>query len=107
MSSGYKETTDAQMAALAALTTDEVMSVYSGKDGKCCCGCAGKHSYNSKHREAGTNRAGYEVTVNDAMVTKALKLVQAATKENVMVGDNHYATVVGSRLYIVYPLASA
>jgi hypothetical protein len=36
------------MKNILSVTTDQVMSVYSGKHG-CACGCRGKHSYNSKH----------------------------------------------------------
>ena len=33
---------------LASVTVDQVMSVYSGKAGRCYCGCSGNHRYASK-----------------------------------------------------------
>jgi hypothetical protein len=94
------------MIDIRNLLTSEVLSVYSGKDGKCCCGCAGKYSYNSLHIAAGSKNRGYEVTrdeVNDRMICKVLNIVASA--ENIKIGDNNISTVVGNRLYIVYPLA--
>jgi len=34
------------------------MSVYNGKAHKCCCGCAGTHSYNSTHVVAASANRG-------------------------------------------------
>lgn len=48
---------------------EDVVSVYSGKANRCCCGCSGKHTYSSAHRD--TVRRGYEVLdeeVNDRSV---------------------------------------
>jgi hypothetical protein len=33
------------------IDVSNVFQVYSGKQGKCCCGCSGKHTYHSIHRE--------------------------------------------------------
>lgn len=92
--------------AVRGLTVGQVMSVYSGRDGACCCGCAGKHSYASQYRDvAGTNR-GYEVTddeVSDAAVARVLGLIQKSADEAEFDGD--MATLVqGKRLYVVYLL---
>jgi hypothetical protein len=103
----YEPLTLAQAQELGAMTVAEVSSVYSGKDGKCCCGCSGKHSYSKAHQAAAGERRGYAVgddEVNDRMVAKVLRLLQAAKPEDVMAGKNHYATVVGQRLYVVYPV---
>lgn len=91
---------------LQALTTADVLSVYSGKDGKCCCGCAGKHSYNSAHVAEGTKSRGYAVTaedVSDKNVKRILRLVQAQAALGLAEGEyNYYSAVVGKRLYLVY-----
>lgn len=86
------------------LTTDDVLSVYSGKDKKCCCGCSGKHSYSSKFVvEAGLNR-GYDVKseeVSDAQITRVLNII----KKNSEIAEfayDHVAVVVGARIYIAY-----
>jgi hypothetical protein len=66
-------------ALLAAVTLDQVMSVYSGKVGRCYCGCSGNHRYASKHREAASKDRGYPVfmdEVNDRQVKKIFKIVK-------------------------------
>jgi hypothetical protein len=71
------------LGTLAALTPSDVRSVYSGKDGACCCGCKGNHRYNSQHVAAASKDRGYEVgpdEVNDRQVAKVLKIVQAAAQ---------------------------
>lgn len=50
---------------------ENVMSVYNGVNGACACGCAGKHTYASAHREAAGIDRGYPVRddeVNDRIV---------------------------------------
>ena len=98
---------------IASLTTDDVQSVYSGKPG-CCCGCNGKHRYNSKHVLSGSKNRGYEVTadeVNDKQVKKVLNIVKKnalLAAEEYSAGQNHFAVEVtngmSTRLYIVYPV---
>jgi len=95
-----------------ALTTDDVMSVYSGKDGSCCCGCSGKHSYNPKHRVVAGRHRGYVIDdneVNPAMVKKVLRIVQEDAAADMPTLDvdgfgygDYVSTVRGGRLYVVY-----
>jgi len=68
------------------LTPEQVTSAYSGTDGKCCCGCAGKH---------------FDSTT---MKTRVLRQVQLLAAEGVEVdfGGTYVAAVRGTRLYIVY-----
>lgn len=61
---------------------ENIKSVYSGKDGKCCCGCAGKHSEDQKQKT---------------------RIVNILNKdENTKVEDYGAYTVIGNRLYIAY-----
>jgi hypothetical protein len=85
------------------LTTDDIISVYSGRNGACCCGCSGTHWYNSKYKALGSKSRGYAVKdeeVNDRQVKRILNIIKKADK----VEDDYtcLATVVGNRLYIVY-----
>lgn len=84
------------------INPSDISSVYSGKDGKCCCGCAGKHTYASATREAAGKHRGYPITddeVNNATVRLIVSKMNAAGPEE---DGNHYHVTVGSRLYIAY-----
>lgn len=97
-------------------TIEQVMSVYSGKDNCCCCGCAGKHYYASEHMKAASRRRGYAVDeseVSDKMVTKVFNMVAKAITEDidsVSVSSRPTASKLpvchsistGTRRYIVY-----
>jgi hypothetical protein len=85
------------------LQFEDVLSVYSGRDGACCCGCSGTHSYNSLYKDLGSKTRGYPVTdreLNDRQVRRVLNIIKKAEK----VEDDRVciSTVVGKRLYIVY-----
>jgi hypothetical protein len=98
--------TDQELAALASLTTDQVVTVYSGRAGKCCCGCAGNHRVNSKHAALATERRGYAhdpKDVNDRQVAKVLGLVRANAKD-AEAGMGNFSVVLENRLYVVYTL---
>lgn len=84
----------------------DIMHVYSGKAGRCCCGCSGKHTYAKAYqKEAGVDR-GYPVKdceCNDRMVAKVVRII----RENVEICEvtaDYVAVTIGSRLYIAYPL---
>jgi len=97
------------------LEISQIASVYSGKDGKCCCGCSGKHYYAKAHQAASSKNRGYEVTddeVSDRMVKKVVTKIndvmampadiQRAYQLDV---DSSYVSIVdGTRLYIAYYL---
>jgi hypothetical protein len=64
------------------IAIDTIKQVYSGKDGKCCCGCAGKHSTDQKQKT---------------------RIVNILNKdENTKVEETYAFTVIGSRLYVAY-----
>ena len=70
------------------LTIANVVSAYSGRNGKCCCGCSGTH---------------YTAAENPAQVTRILnKITNTRTPENVEELSNCVCLVVGRRLYIAY-----
>lgn len=98
---------------VATLTTSDVLSVYSGKNGSCCCGCAGKHTYNPEHRELGAVRRGYKLDgnlipldddeINGATITRVLNIIKKNERGDTVVGsDDNVSCVVGNRLYVVY-----
>lgn len=94
---------------VAKLDFDNVLSVYSGKDGHCCCGCSGKHYYRSNYREEAGKVRGYEVSddeVSDKMVRKIWNIVMDAAQAGTAEWDDQYrefaTAVIGKRQYIVY-----
>ena len=89
---------------MSLLKVENVMSVYSGKANKCCCGCAGKHSYNPDYRvEAGLDR-GYAVDndeLNPTMIRKVVGLMWE-NADQVLPEADHLVLQLGERVYIAY-----
>ncbi len=92
------------------VTVDNVMSVYSGRPHTCCCGCAGKHTYNSKHVKVASRDRGYKVTPAE-IGDRTVALVLNKLKRNSTCIDmyphgayNFFSGIVGNRLYVVYML---
>jgi hypothetical protein len=87
-----------------------IEAVYSGKDGRCCCGCSGKHTYASKYQKAAGERRGYEVTddeVSDRTVKLIVNKIRSASpdqRQDNLEGSyrGYHAAVIGERLYIAY-----
>ena len=87
------------------LDKSAVVSVYSGRNNTCCCGCAGTHYYNSKLQDIGTIQRGYPVIddeLNDGMVTKIVNLINNNPDKIDYEEDNFISIVIGKRLYIAY-----
>jgi len=91
------------------------MSVYSGINGKCCCGCAGKHTYASKHQKIASKDRGYKVG-DEEVCDKTVKLIVNKMNKHLAIPGNKpeytnkkmlkklVSIVVGRRLYIAYKL---
>lgn len=87
-----------------AIEREQVASVYSGRDGKCCCGCAGRHSYAAAHREWASANRGYPVSdddINESAVTRIVNIINA-NRATARRASNHAYVVLGARLYIAY-----
>jgi hypothetical protein len=116
--------TDEVKSLLAAVTLDQVMRVYSGKIGKCYCGCSGNYWCASAHREVAGKDRGYPISddeINDRMVKRVLKIVKenfSYDRETCREGMEpynlqgeagnkfvtHFTAEVGNRSYTVYLL---
>jgi hypothetical protein len=81
-----------RLASLAEKTSN----VYSGRDGRCCCGCSGIHRRSTKFAKENS----YDV-YNDAFVKKVVRIIQA-NSEQAFEGGNHVYVVIGDRLYVAY-----
>ena len=85
------------------LTLDNVASVYSGKRGMCCCGCAGKHTYASALRAEASKSRGYEVRdeeINDRTVKMIFNKFMKNEFEKIR--DTCYSYETDTRLYVLY-----
>jgi hypothetical protein len=94
------------MIAIENLLTDDVLWAYSGKVGHCCCGCAGKYSYNSKNRTLGMER-GYHITdadVNDTEVKRTLQLMQECSAAVWKIAHDQWTLKIGDSLYMLMSL---
>jgi hypothetical protein len=87
---------------------ENVSSVYSGKRNRCCCGCAGKHTYSSVHQEWSGENRGYSVS-NDEVNDRTVKLIYNKVMNKLTPGttyakiaDGCYTAETDTRLYIVY-----
>jgi hypothetical protein len=90
------------------INLSKVQSVYSGKAGACCCGCAGKHTYAKATQAAAGKYRGYAVgdeECNDRVVKLIVNKMNKnpdVKKEFGMAGHIFYSVEVGQRLYVAY-----
>lgn len=104
---------------IASLTEKDIMSVYSGVNGKCCCGCSGKHTYNPLYKELGGENRGYALDDEDCNA-RTVKTILNKIKKNASLmnqGDyqpGDFVSVVlhkgggkfNGRLYVAYLVPS-
>jgi hypothetical protein len=91
---------------LADLTSEDLVSVYNGKIGACCCGCSGVHTY--MDAAEGAAARGYAVRpeeVNPAEVGRILRKIQThAAQATIDDGRDQplWWVELGRRWYIAY-----
>jgi len=92
-----------QQEFVASLTEKDIMSVYSGVNGKCCCGCSGKHTTNPLYQAIASENRGYSVDPEECN-SKTVKAILNKIKKNVdlmKVGDyqpgDFISVVIGKR----------
>jgi hypothetical protein len=97
------------------ININDVMSVYSGENGMCCCGCAGKHTYASKYRKIASKDRGYRVD-DEEISDRTVKLIVNKMNKYLTIPGNKpnytdkktlkelVSIVRGERLYIAYLL---
>lgn len=87
-----------------------IMSVYSGRNERCCCGCSGKHTYASAHQKAAGKHRGYAVT-DDEVSDRSVKIVFNKFIKNAgnveFHKDSHAALVIGTRFHVLYFVPSS
>jgi hypothetical protein len=92
---------------LQNLTEKDIISVYSGINGKCCCGCSGNHRYNPDYVKEASKLRGYDVgpeETNLVMIKKVLNILKNVdlTSSDVEYDDDCFSAVVHNRLYVAY-----
>lgn len=86
---------------------ENVASTYSGKNHRCCCGCAGKHTYTTQHQEWSTKNRGYAVDEED-MSDRGVKIIINKMNKLIMEGyevelnENYISVDADERLYVAY-----
>jgi hypothetical protein len=85
------------------ISLDKIKSVYSGKLHACCCGCSGKHTYNSRFITESSKSRGYlveDTEVND----RTVKMIVNKLSKSPDTTEHDYGFVLETptRLYIAY-----
>ncbi len=77
---------------------ENVYKVYSGKAGKCMCGCAGKYSYTAEG--AVKHNPGYEPNVNE----RSVKIIagKVLRNPNKVVEGNHVYVEENGRILVAW-----
>lgn len=77
------------MKTTSRVDMTKLTSVYSGIEGKCCCGCAGDH---------------YKVGLPESkrMINKVVNIIDRALESEIDDGGSYKAVIVGKRVYIAY-----
>ena len=90
---------------IKSITQDDILTAYSGRDGACCCGCAGKYRYNSLHVEEANKNRGYggcEEEVNDPAIKRILNIVKKNADKIEFNEQEFIGVTIGKRLYNIY-----
>lgn len=83
------------------LDTSNIVKVYSGKDGRCMCGCAGKYSYTATG--AVENGPGYDVS--ESINERSVKIIagKVLRNPNTDYSDKGYAVLAeNGRVLVVF-----
>jgi hypothetical protein len=91
------------MTAATTVDLSKVRQVYSGKPNKCCCGCAGKHTYASAASDVAAKRNGI---VSDrsvkTIVNKINALLADGSAVETCVREDFISVETETRLYVAY-----
>jgi hypothetical protein len=81
---------------------EDVMCVYSGKEGRCMCGCAGKYTYREETREIGSKDRGYPVKDEDIDNARVQRVINKINRNAFTRELNHAFVVIGQTIYCAY-----
>jgi hypothetical protein len=84
------------------IDVSKVYQVYSGKNGRCCCGCSGKYTVATAHRVYASKRCGYQVDAEDCNDRTVKMFVNKMNShpDTKWLNDDQATLVVGDRLYM-------
>ena len=86
---------------MQAVDISNITKVYSGKDGRCMCGCAGKYSYTA--HGAAEDGPGYDVS--DSVNERSVKIIakKVLSNPNTDHSDTGYAVLErNGRVLVVF-----
>jgi hypothetical protein len=86
-----------KLNTICNLSPDKVLKVYSGKNGHCCCGCAGKYVYNSEYNGR-TNSS----EIDNRMITRVINIFKKQRMGDIEFENTFISTAINNRLYIIY-----
>ena len=84
---------------------ENVGKVYSGKAGRCACGCSGTYWVASKHREWADKNRGYpydDSDISDKQVRRVVNLINQNIDAAESFGKDGIMADIGNRTYAVY-----
>jgi hypothetical protein len=91
------------------LDPKHVARVYSGINGRCCCGCSGTYWCRKIHREIVAKHQGYPISdkeVSDRQVTRIFRIFQENAEQARELAPGHFTFVDENRLYMLMTLES-
>ncbi len=84
----------------------DVVSVYSGRNGNCCCGCSGQHTYSSKFRARAEKQLAWnDNRISDLTVKRIVGKINTSCRSEPRTTSlcaEYMTAVIGKRLYIAY-----
>ena len=83
------------------LTSDNVISIYSGRAGACCCGCKGEHATTEVNAGIAEKSNGYPMPVNEVLFDSVLRRLNATPAECIA-EDGLVYREIGGRVFIAY-----
>ena len=86
------------------INIDDIISVYSGKVNKCCCGCSGKHTYKKSTQDIASKDRGYTVRDEECNDKTVKLIINKMNKDpnTFLELYSHFSLETKRRLYIAY-----
>jgi hypothetical protein len=85
---------------------EDIVQVYSGRNGACFCGCSGIHRYPASMREEGAEHRGYALDdkdINDRHVNMVVDIINAGRNgDGIETTAVYVSRVIDDKIYVAY-----